>query len=62
MYFIRSDLQHLLLNKINKDNGYLNLTLRLEKKNPLISINVLYQIKYIIFTIITKINENNDVF
>lgn len=40
MYFVRSDLQHLLLTKINKNNGYLNLTLRLKIKMT-VSTNVL---------------------
>ena len=42
MYFIRSDLQHLLLTKISKNNGYLNLTLRLKIKMTLL-VEMYYQ-------------------
>lgn len=51
MYFIRSDL---LLSKISKYNGYLNLTLRLKIKMTIL-------VDKIKCVIMTKFN-NNDVF
>lgn len=62
MYFIRSYLQHLLLTKISKDNWVFKSHPETENKNYSISINLLCKIKCITFTIVTKINENNDVF